>query len=196
MGQLHDPGFEPDDLTVRISELLVATADSGDALINSSVQEVLQLLRERLKMDVVFVSEFVNGQRVFRQLDSRLGRNGPKVGDSDPLEETFCQAVVDGRMPGMVPDVEVLRTQVELPPTGKGIGAFLSTPIVMKDGSVYGTLCCFSMSPNPSLKERDLQNLKFSAKLTAQKIEEQNARRSDPPPDQWALEPIKPVKPL
>ena len=47
---LRDLGYEDDDLTVKVAELLVATADG-------SVSEVLHLLRERMSMDVVFVSD-------------------------------------------------------------------------------------------------------------------------------------------
>ena len=74
----HDPDYAPDAFEVKISELLVATPEGSDALIDASVSEVLRLLREHLKMDVVFVSEFVDGRRVFRRVDtspeSRVGR--------------------------------------------------------------------------------------------------------------------------
>ena len=61
--KLHDSAFGPDELSVMISELLVATADGTDPSIDRSVTEVLRTLRERLNMDVVFVSEFIDGDR-------------------------------------------------------------------------------------------------------------------------------------
>jgi hypothetical protein len=97
-----DHEYEPDMLEVRISELLVATPEGADALISDVVPDVLRLLREHLKMDVVFVSEFVDNRRVFRRVDTGLGKRPIEVGQSDPLEESFCQRVIDGRLPRMV----------------------------------------------------------------------------------------------
>lgn len=63
---MFEPDYLPDALTVKVSELLVATTDSADALIDESVQQVLTLLREQMNMDVVFVSEFTGNRRVFK----------------------------------------------------------------------------------------------------------------------------------
>ena len=51
----YEEGFNPDDISIRVSEMLVATADGSDELIDGAVTEMLQLLRQRLEMDVVFV---------------------------------------------------------------------------------------------------------------------------------------------
>ena len=64
----------------------------------------------------------------------------------------------------------------ELPATPFRVGAHLSTPIVLNDGRVYGTLCCFSHAANPSLTQQDLRKLELSAKLTAQKIDARRAQ--------------------
>jgi GAF domain-containing protein len=40
---------------------------------------------------------------------------------------------------------------------------------------VYGTLCCFSYLPNPTLGERDMQLLRAFAEILADRIEEQAA---------------------
>ncbi|HZW74931.1 MAG TPA: hypothetical protein VFF43_15395, partial [Caldimonas sp.] len=47
-------------------DLLVATAESSDALIDGSVNETLRMMRDKFAMDVVFVSEFSGGKRVLR----------------------------------------------------------------------------------------------------------------------------------
>ena len=171
----HDPDYAPDAFEVKISELLVATSDGGDILIDQAVPEVLRLLREHLKMDVVFVSEFVDGRRVFRRVDAAPGARLIEPGQSSPLEESFCQRVVDGRMPRLVHDVAKLADFAELPATDFTVGAHLSTPIVLDDGRVYGTLCCFSLAPNPQLTQRDLKKLEMSAQFAARKINERKA---------------------
>ena len=179
MSKYHDDGFNPTALSVRVSEMLVATADGSDDLIDSAVTEILQLLRQRLAMDVVFISEFVDGQRVFRYVDSpgNKSKNKPliPVGHSDPLEQTWCQRVVDGRLPQFITDSNKLPARARLPAVPFPIGTYLSTPIILNDGRVYGTLCCFSFSPNEHIQERDLKNLQSVATLVATKIDKSRA---------------------
>jgi GAF domain-containing protein len=170
MTQANFNDFDTEDLKVQYSELLVATPDGADELIDGAVPEVLRLLRQHMQMDVVFVSEFTNGRRVFRHVDTAPGHDVIAAGQSDPLEETWCQRVVDGRLPELIHDATFLPAGA-VPPTPLRIGAHLSTPVVLKDGSVYGTLCCFSFSGNDRLTEQDLKKLRYTAKLTAAKID-------------------------
>lgn len=192
MAQFFDEGFDPDDLSIRVSDMLIATADASDELIDKAVSQTLLLLRQRLKMDVVFVSEFVDGKRVFRYADTPPDRPVIAVGDSDPLEQTWCQRVVDGRMPEVVVNAAQFRQTTRLPDAPFDIGTHLSTPILLDDGQIYGTLCCFSFSPHASVQTRDLKNLKSVAQLVARKIDTAQARLGAPEgaKDQSASAPV------
>jgi GAF domain-containing protein len=180
MSKYHDEGFDPAALSVQVSDMLIATADGSDDLIDSAVTEMLQLLRQRLAMDVVFVSEFVDGRRVFRYVDTQGNKPVIPVGHSDPLEQTWCQRVVDGRMPQFIVDSSKLPNRASLPSAPFPIGTHLSTPIFLNDGQVYGTLCCFSFSPNEQIHERDLKNLQSVATLVAKKISKSRATGKSP----------------
>lgn len=194
---LFEQRFGSRELEVVISDLLVATAESSDALLDDSVSQVLRMLRQSMGLDVVFVSEFVDGRRVFRFVDAE-GSAPLRPGESSPLEESYCQRVVDGRMPGLVHDVAKLPDAASLPPTPLRVGAHLSTPIVMNNGDTYGTLCCFSGSPNEALRMRDLTTLRHCAQLVARKLEatrrmrEQSMQDTEIMAPDWALEPIEP----
>lgn len=179
-----------DDLTVTVSELLVATADSTDPLVDDSVSQVLGTLRQRLGMDVVFVSEIVDGQRVFRFVDSGAAASPVQPGGASPVEETFCQRIVDGRLPQLIPDVAALPPGTNLPATDIRVGAHLSTPIVLKSGRIYGTLCCFSGAPHPQLRQKDLDTLKLCAQLVARKLDLAEARGIRELAPGWSLEPM------
>ncbi|WP_042579762.1 GAF domain-containing protein [Variovorax paradoxus] len=185
----YDPDYAPDAFEVRVSELLVATPDGTDALIDGSVTEVLRMVLDHLQMDVVFVSEFSEGRRVFRRVETKPEARVIEPEQSSPLEESFCQRVVDGRLPQLVQNVGALPNFDELPPTDFSIGAHLSTPIVLDDGRVYGTLCCFSFAPNEQLTQRDLKKLEVSAQLAAKKINLRRAREAETAMANWALEP-------
>ncbi len=166
---LLDP-LDPHALEVRISELLVATSDSYDPALDRRITDVLLMLRRQLRMDVVFVSEFVDGERVFRFMEG-VGALGLQAGDSGPLEESYCQRVVEGRMPELVTDARPLVASGELPDTGITVGAHLSTPVVLPDGRVYGTVCCFSAAAQPDLQAGALACLRQCARLVARKVD-------------------------
>ncbi|MES2635317.1 MAG: GAF domain-containing protein [Pseudomonadota bacterium] len=169
----HDPfEFSADAFEVKVAEMLVATSDESDALIDSSISDVLKLLREQLSMDVVFVSEFADGKRYFRHVDQTPGKEVIARGGCDPLEESWCARVVDGRLPEFIADAGVLQKAGELPATPFPIGTHMSTPIHLKNGEVYGTLCCFSFAPSDELKAKDMRTLRYTARLAADRLEE------------------------
>ena len=180
--------FGADELTVTISELLVATADSSDPLLDDSVSQLLHTMRQRMAMDVVFVSEFVDGQRMFRYVDASPDAPEILAGDSSPLEESVCQRVVEGRVPELIRDLGAVPKE-QLPEIPFRIGAHLSTPIVLADQRVYGTLCCFSAAPRPELVQADMDKLKMCATLVARKVALGQARGVKEPPPDWKLTP-------
>ncbi|MCJ0763475.1 GAF domain-containing protein [Variovorax terrae] len=193
MNSMYDLDYEPDALSVQISELLVATADDADSLIDDCVPEVLRLLRDRMAMDVVFVSEFTGGQRMFRHVATMPGREVVAAGGGSPLEESWCQRVVDGRLPQYIHDAArlpasaALLVQVPHP-----IGTHISTPIVLRSGEVYGTLCAFSFTAHGEPNPTDLKRLQYTAQLAAQKLDRQReAERNRPPPPELTLMPLE-----
>jgi len=163
--------YDPEDIDVRISELLVATNDESDPLVDPSVTEALNLCREHLNMDVVFVSQFKHNRRTFRVVESKPGVTLVKAGQSDPVEESWCLHVVNGRLPQLMRDARpyIQRGEVSAPPFP--IGTHLSTPIRLKDGSVYGTLCCFSQQVEEQVGDQDMQRLRAMARMLAKRLD-------------------------
>lgn len=187
---LHDLGYEPTDLHVTVSEMMVATADQSDEMLDQAITDVLKTLRDRMNMDVVFCSEFVDGRRVFRQVANDNARPTISVGGSDLLEESWCQRVVDGRLPRYMADARadpLANALLEQLPFS--IGTHISTPIVLKSGEIYGTLCCFSFSPKDNPNPDDLKTLEMTAKLTAMRLEGRNVRSAPQEIPAWDLKP-------
>lgn len=182
--------YSPDAIDVQIAELMVATADNADAGIDGKVQEVLGLLREKLDMDVVFVSRFEGGRRTLMRVEQRRGVNVLAAGESDPLEESWCQRVVDGRLPELVRDAGPLIAARKVPKPPFPVGTHLSTPVADRDGAAFGTLCCFSLQPKDSVNERDLKRLKYAAELLTSKLR----RGRGPSADEMQLEPQDPPR--
>lgn len=61
------------------------------------------------------------------------------------------------------------------------IGAYLSTTIRLRDGSTYGSFCCFSSAADPFLTKRDLTTLEAFADLAGQEVQDVLDRRRERP---------------
>ncbi|WP_213881341.1 EAL domain-containing protein [Pseudomonas sp. dw_358] len=144
-----------------------------------SVERVLHALRTHLGMDVAFVSEFREVDRVFRYVDAG-GESPIAAGDALSLEVGYCQRVVDGRLPELIPDTAGFEEAMALPETTAiPIGSHLSVPIRLSDGRLYGTFCCFGYAKDQSLGERDLQVMRVFADLVTERIESDLTRDQD-----------------
>lgn len=149
-------------------------------LANLTLQDMLRAIREHLGMDVAFVSEFTAKRRVFRLVDSTYPNQPVKVNGSDPLEESYCQRIVDGRLPELITDASLVPAAMELPVTAAlPVGAHLSIPIRLADGSVYGTFCCFSFTPDTTLTGRDLALMRVFADLAGRQIDRELAENKE-----------------
>lgn len=160
--------YNPTDLDVTISELLIATSDSADPELPAAVPEVLRLIRAKLNMDVAFVSEITDGTRTFKAMDCVPGFTPHlEAGMSGPAEASWCQHVVEGRLPEVMQDAAPFVASGQAPDPGFPIGTHLSTPVRRADGSVYGTLCCFSRGVRA---DTDIELLRRTAHVLAAKL--------------------------
>lgn len=159
------------DISLGLDEL--AEASSERALL-----EILHAIRTHLGMEVAFISELENERWIFRFVDEEAGAPHLEVGASEPVEESYCQRVVDGRLPEVIPDARQEPAALDLVATREmPIGAHLSVPIRLQDGSVYGTLCCFDRQSNATLNERDLAMMRVFADFVARQLERQRKRK-------------------
>jgi len=142
-------------------------------VVEKSIDKVLHAARNHLGMDVAFISEFMQGDRIFRHVDASVEDVPVREGASVPLSEGYCQRVVDGRLPELIPDTAEVPAALALPETHSiPIGAHLGVPIRLGDGRIYGTFCCFSFEPDASLNERDLGMMRTLADLLGHQLEQ------------------------
>jgi PAS domain S-box-containing protein len=140
-----------------------------------SLDETLRAVREMLAMDVAYVSEIVGEDMVVRELEGdgasfTLAREGAM-----PRKHTYCQRMLDSRIPNLIPDVRGDDRTSSLPITRAGNGgAFATVPLTFADGRLYGTLCAASHEAKP-LDFLGLQFLKLVARLIADQLEREEA---------------------
>ena len=150
---------------VDLKEL--SSAQDGAA----NVDRILKAVRSHLHMDVAFASNVTSTETIIRYADT--GEEAPfGAGDAFPVDDGYCKRILDGRLAPLihdaatVPEVASLRCTKEMP-----IGAHLSVPLRLSDGTVYGTFCCFSYEPDYTLTQRDVEMMRAFADLAAGEIE-------------------------
>lgn len=147
---------------------LAPPALSTDELIRCAVG----LARTCLGMEVGFVTEFRNGVRIFRHLESIEGYAPVKVGDYDPLDQSYCQRIASGAMPTLVEDSHDFPELLAMPVThALGIRAHAGVAIRFSDGEVFGTFCCYSRSPLSTLRAFDADMLHKFGTLIGELLE-------------------------
>ena len=80
--------------------------DGGIGPTPGAIEDMLRGVREALRMDVAFVSEFAGDELVFRALEGDAESFGWREGQGFPLDESYCKRVLDGRVPDVVPDAK------------------------------------------------------------------------------------------
>lgn len=157
-----------------IPAILLSSSPRRDTSIDDILIDALHVIREHLSMEVAFISEFSEGYRHFRYVESSLENPPVAVGDAHPLEESYCYRVVNGQLPELIQDACLVPEALELPVTrALPVGAHLSVAIRLSNGRVFGTFCCFSSEPNLTLGERDMSIMHLFADFTSQIIERQ-----------------------
>lgn len=98
--------------------------------------------------------------------------------------------MLDGRLPRLFNEAAEHPAFPKLPVTPFRVGAHLSTPVVLANGKIYGTLCGFSQAGDERLTQRDLQKLECVAKITAKRSDVKQARQLQEQLSKWELQPL------
>ncbi len=151
-----DPITRPADIDVKVSDLLIATPDGTDPLLHASMHRVLRLLRDQHRMEATFVTEWNEGDRVGRPAALRTPMHFA-CDAADPLEMAFVVQAGNVRA---------------------NASCYLSAPVVLADGDVYGTLYSYSFSEDEGLQHRELATLALTAQLASRLIDAQPLARA------------------
>jgi EAL domain-containing protein (putative c-di-GMP-specific phosphodiesterase class I) len=155
------PGLE------GLAELARLTLDGS----SEAIERILSLARAALDMDVAIVGSF-DSDFVVQAVDGESEWFDIAAGVRIPAEQTYCQRMVQGELPHLVRDTAADERTADLPLTREtGIGAYVGVPIRLWDGTLYGTLCCLSRAPEPSLNDRDVRFLRVLAEILADQLD-------------------------
>jgi hypothetical protein len=156
-------------------ERLDVAAASVEATAQESLRQVLAAARDHLEMEVAFFSQFTRDDLVVQRVHGDGRSLGFEAGTSIPLAETYCQRVVDGRLPNLIPDARRDERVADVP---SKVGAYVGVPVGFEDGPLYGMLCCASRTPAPWLAERDIAFMRVLGRMLADQFEREELARA------------------
>jgi response regulator RpfG family c-di-GMP phosphodiesterase len=158
----------PGDAALGLAELAVAP----------SVERAVDAFRDFLGMEVAFVGQLTAGSEILRNVRG----DGDSFGFSDGTrlrrELSYCQRILDGRLPNVIGDVRADARAATLPLTDAAdVGSFVSVPIRFADGFLFGMLCAASHDTHADIGYRGHQFLNVFARMTADILEREKLQR-------------------
>lgn len=152
--------WRPARASLRVFEQL------GDDLGGVSVERIVAAARDLLDMDVAYSTHHTDTEQVFEALVGEGESFGVSSETRMPLEATYCERILAGDLPNLMVDVQAIATAAAMPVTDAAdVGAYVSVPIQLSNGELYGTLCCAAHETRRDLSERDVRYLRLFAHL-------------------------------
>ncbi|MGO1297405.1 MAG: sensor domain-containing phosphodiesterase [Vibrio sp.] len=153
-----------------LQSLMINNGDSDS--VESKINTILSIIRKHFNMEIAFIAEFADGQRIFRFIDAN-NISPMDVGDADPLEETYCKRIADDSLSNIIHNTSENTITKALPITDKlSIGSYMGVPIVLSTGETFGTFCCYKKSSDYTLNKRDLSFLNAISDIASSLIEQ------------------------
>jgi EAL domain-containing protein (putative c-di-GMP-specific phosphodiesterase class I) len=135
------------------------------------IAELLRTARKSLRLSVAFLSRMDGTTQHLEVVDSAI----PVLfhdGITQERRSTFCQLALDGRLPAVMPDMRKSPLAMSLPVARiPRIRSYVTTPVRLSDGSLYGTLCAFGFTSDAELTTRDKSLMEVLASAASVIIE-------------------------
>ena len=139
--------------------------------VDQQIAELLRTAKTSLKMSATFLTRMDGTTQHLEVVDSSiplLFAEGAKV----KQETSLCQAVRDGDLPPVMPDLKAFPAAMALPAARlPRIRSFVTVPVRLSDGSLYGTFCAAGLTSDPELTERDRALMEVLASAAATLVE-------------------------
>ena len=149
---------------------------------DQQIADLLVTAKKSLHLSVAFLSRLDGTTQHLEVVETSvpvLVQEGAKVRQ----DTSFCQAILDGKLPAVIPDVKRHPAAMALPSARiPRIRSYVSTPVHLSDGSLYGTFCAFGFTSDKQLGKRDEALMKVLAGAAAVIIEpevREQQRRSE-----------------
>jgi EAL domain-containing protein (putative c-di-GMP-specific phosphodiesterase class I) len=138
---------------------------------DQKIADLLVTAKKSLDLSVAFLSRLDGTTQHLEVVETSvpvLVQEGAKVRQ----DTSFCQAILDGKLPPVIPDVKRYPAAMALlSARTPRIRSYVSTPVTLSDGTLYGTFCAFGFRSDKELGKRDEALMKVLASAAAVIIE-------------------------
>ncbi|MCW2581026.1 MAG: putative Diguanylate cyclase/phosphodiesterase with sensor [Blastococcus sp.] len=135
------------------------------------IAELLHTARKSLRLSVAFLSRLDGTTQHLEVVDSSV----PflfQEGYQQKQEVTLCQAVLDRKLPQVIPNLKDFPEAMKLPAARlPRLRSYVSVPVTLSDGSLYGTFCAAGLTSDKDLTRRDKALMDVLASAAAVIIE-------------------------
>jgi DNA-binding NarL/FixJ family response regulator/signal transduction histidine kinase len=157
---------------------LAAHAAAPFASLDDAIDETLELLADLIGISLAMIHRLEGDNLVVSHACDRMG-----LGISPPIvvrrTDTFCDAVLQSLTPMIVRDADADPRWSQLP--GKrlvGTRSYISVPIVLGGGRVFGTLCAHDRRVL-ELGQAEIDAMRIMARIIASQIERDEALQQE-----------------
>ncbi len=136
----------------------------------SAAHSVLSYLHQQFGFQLWMVTRTQGEDWIMLQVEDH--GYGVKEGDVFCWSDSFCSRMVKGEGPRLAPCVTTVPAYREAPIGQQvSIGAYVGIPIVLSDGSLFGTLCAIDPDPQSEAIQGEFPTLELLAKLLSTILE-------------------------
>ncbi|MGY1682547.1 EAL domain-containing protein [Geodermatophilus sp. SYSU D01176] len=157
---------------------------------DQQIADLLVTAKESLDLSVAFLSRLDGTTQHLEVVETSvpvLVQEGAKVRQ----DASFCQAILDGKLPAVIPDVKRFPLAMSLPSARiPRIRSYVSTPVHLSDGTLYGTFCAFGFRSDKELGKRDEALMKVLASAAAVIVEPEVRERGRRTEIEGRLQPV------
>jgi EAL domain-containing protein (putative c-di-GMP-specific phosphodiesterase class I) len=147
------------------------------AACQARLERIVEFAHRQLSLDVAYVGEFRDGMQLYRAVSGDAASFNMTHADGLPAVATYDQRMAAGSIPNVICDASADERVAGLVVTRYArIGAYVGVPILLSDGTLYGTLSCVSHEPDYTLDDRAVSLLSLLAELIVDDLEDQRRR--------------------
>ena len=134
------------------------------------VAELLRVAKNSLGLSLTFLTRMDGELQHLEVVESSIPLFHD--GQSQPQATSLCQAILDGKLPAVIPNIAKLPDAKRLPAARfPRLRSYVSVPVSLSDGTLYGTFCAAGFTADNNLSKRDRALMEVLASAAATIIE-------------------------
>jgi EAL domain-containing protein (putative c-di-GMP-specific phosphodiesterase class I) len=139
--------------------------------VDEQIAELLRIARTSLRTTATFLTRMDGTTQHLQVVESAVPLLFPE-GVGVRQDTSLCQAVWDGDLPAVMPDLRAFPAAMTRPAARlPRIRSFVTVPVRLSDGSLYGTFCAAGLTSDPELTDRDRALMDVLASAAATLVE-------------------------